>query len=373
VPKSARSNRNVVIAALFVVLLVGGTWVVASRQQSPQQAAANATPPPDTNVLVPVERRRLEKPLVFRCSGSTPIQVNVDLPLLPEGFVPVITGIGVGSSGEAKEGMVLLEVSNRPVILLYGTLPAYRSLHAGDTGKDVVQLQRALRRLGLTTAVDGEFGSSTQRAVSELYRFRRYSPLYDDSAAEQGPRVPMGEIVFVPRFPAYAKLLVGKAKRVEDGPLAEIFAGQILIRGTVPSTDANALKQGLSVEIADDLAGTSFAGKIVSIGPSTEGEFGQGRVVSIAPLKPLMATTLGADFRCSSVIARTEDTALVVPITAVLADPAGGNYVLVSDRAGLAHRVDVTIGLSATTYVEIRPKNIGDIDAGDLVVVGDRG
>ncbi|HEX3803316.1 MAG TPA: hypothetical protein VHV75_10795 [Solirubrobacteraceae bacterium] len=39
-------------------------------------------------------------------------------------------------------------VSDRPVILLYGTTPVYRSLLEGDAGPDVEQLNENLVALG---------------------------------------------------------------------------------------------------------------------------------------------------------------------------------------------------------------------------------
>src|SRR4051812_46175155 len=45
-------------------------------------------------------------------------------------------------------GGVLYRVDNRPVLLLCGTIPAYRALHVGVTGPDVRQLNRNLHRLG---------------------------------------------------------------------------------------------------------------------------------------------------------------------------------------------------------------------------------
>src|SRR3954447_11013846 len=48
-------------------------------------------------------------------------------------------------------GGVLYRVDNRPVLLLCGTIPLYRHLHAGVTGRDVRQLNRNLHELGYDT------------------------------------------------------------------------------------------------------------------------------------------------------------------------------------------------------------------------------
>ena len=43
---------------------------------------------------------------------------------------------------------MLYRVDDRPVVLLCGTVPAYRALHAGVKGRDVRQLNRNLHRRG---------------------------------------------------------------------------------------------------------------------------------------------------------------------------------------------------------------------------------
>jgi hypothetical protein len=46
-------------------------------------------------------------------------------------------------------GDVFYRVDDNPVLLLCGTVPAYRDLHRDDVGKDVRQLNRNLHELGL--------------------------------------------------------------------------------------------------------------------------------------------------------------------------------------------------------------------------------
>lgn len=64
--------------------------------------------------------------------------------------------------GEVVEGDVVVEVSGRPVFVLEGTAPMYRSLRPGMSGADVVQLQVALARLGYEPDADGVFGEATK-------------------------------------------------------------------------------------------------------------------------------------------------------------------------------------------------------------------
>lgn len=71
----------------------------------------------------------------------------------------------------ARHGQVLAEVSGRPVITLRGALPSYRDLKPGDNGRDVEQLQNALRLSGYQIDdVDGRFGSDTKRSLDSFYQ-----------------------------------------------------------------------------------------------------------------------------------------------------------------------------------------------------------
>jgi hypothetical protein len=55
---------------------------------------------------------------------------------------------------QRRQGQVLYAVSGAPVVLLYGTTPAYRDLAQGDTGADVTELNTDLVALGCVTAAD---------------------------------------------------------------------------------------------------------------------------------------------------------------------------------------------------------------------------
>ena len=72
---------------------------------------------------------------------------------------------------------MLYRVDDRPVLLLCGTVPAYRALHVGVKGPDVRQLNRNLHRRGYDAAAhvridpgDGAFTSKTEQALRVLQR-----------------------------------------------------------------------------------------------------------------------------------------------------------------------------------------------------------
>ena len=100
------------------------------------------------------------------------------------------------SGAVVEQGEVLFEVDGQPVVLLYGTEPAYRNLFDASTnltGDDVLQLETALVALGYdpdgSLNVDGEFTSGT-RGMVETWQ--------EDLGAEVDGSVDFGEVVFLP-------------------------------------------------------------------------------------------------------------------------------------------------------------------------------
>ncbi len=71
------------------------------------------------------------------------------------------------------QGRVLYRVNEMPVVLLYGSTRAYRTLSAGATGPDVAELNTDLVALGYATPsqlnrTSASFGPATTTAVEKL-------------------------------------------------------------------------------------------------------------------------------------------------------------------------------------------------------------
>ena len=89
------------------------------------------------------------------------------------------TLIGFAPGDRVDCGGVLYRVDDRPVVLLCGTIPAYRALHLGVKGRDVRQLNRNLHQLGYDAdahvRIDGGenlFTSRTEQAPSGTFAAR---------------------------------------------------------------------------------------------------------------------------------------------------------------------------------------------------------
>jgi HlyD family secretion protein len=137
----------------------------------------------------------------------------------------------------------------------------------------------------------------------------------------------------------------------------------------VDETEITKVQLGQKTEATlDGLPGLTLTGKVSRIDPS--GALVQGVVnynvqidldPSTAPLRLYMTTNV-------RIIRDTHAGVLSVPLSAVHTDPAGGPYVEVVDQheqqAG-SHRVNVTVGLTEGTQVEVA----GDLKDGDRVLM----
>jgi hypothetical protein len=180
------SPRRLIAIMSGCALLAGvGGFVAASFVLSPAESAARTTPPAAGPISVPVTRTVLQSKVVTRgdVNFSDPVQITI-----PAGSgTQVLTGRVPDAGAEVTEGIVLAEVSGRPVIALGGALPSYRTLVPGSTGPDVRQLQEALTRLGYSPGeVDGGYDGEVAAAVAALYAAVGYaapSPSAEASAA----------------------------------------------------------------------------------------------------------------------------------------------------------------------------------------------
>ena len=170
----ASPRRLIAITSACAVVAGVGGFIAASFVLSPAESAARAAPPPAGPISVPVTRSVLHSQVVTRgdVNYSDPIQVSI-----PAGSgTQVLTGRVPEAGAEVTEGMVLAEVSGRPVIVLGGALPSYRTLVPGSTGPDVQQLQEALARLGYSPGeADGVYDGEVATAVAALYAAVGYS------------------------------------------------------------------------------------------------------------------------------------------------------------------------------------------------------
>lgn len=166
-----QGNRVIwVIAVVAVVSLVAG--IALSRFViSPAEAASNASAPEGGLITVPVEFRALSNNVTLRGDANFADSVEVTLETGEIGGAAVVTGQVPEIGASLGAASVALEVTGRPVIVLPGDLPVYRTLRIGVSGPDVLQFKEALVSLGINpgNASSNVFDAATAAGVAALY------------------------------------------------------------------------------------------------------------------------------------------------------------------------------------------------------------
>jgi hypothetical protein len=175
-----------VLAAVGVLGLVVG-YVLGGVVLSPKQASAPTAV--EGLITAKVEARQITATVVGRADVAFADRVSVSPPI-PDGSVSaVVTGQLPTVGAEVSAGNVVLEVSGRPVFVLRGAFPSYRSLGAGSSGADVNQLRAALNELGLNAGGESaSYDAALASAVRALYERSGYAATDGGDAAAQGVR-----------------------------------------------------------------------------------------------------------------------------------------------------------------------------------------
>ena len=265
------------------------------------------------------------------------------------------------------QGQVLYRVNASPLVLLYGSTPAYRTLSAGMTGPDVAELNTDLVALGYATRAQlgparSTFGSATAAAVQKLQAALGLT---------QNGTLTLGQAVFEPaalRVTARTALIGGSAE-----------TGQIVMQGT---STRRQVRVGLNATEQTDMAvgdrvsvtlpnNRTTHGVVSSVGTVATCASGSGSGgsssssaavgtdgcssgnsanstptvnVDVTPSDPAATGTWDeAPVQVGITTSRVHN-ALVVPVTALLARADGGYAVeVVGGRAN--HLVPVSLGL----------------------------
>ncbi|MBF0672095.1 MAG: hypothetical protein IR160_05865 [Salinibacterium sp.] len=162
-----RGNRVLwVVAASAVIALAAGLLI--GRFIAP--AEAGEAPEPGL-VTVPVEFGPLSNDVTLRADVGYADAVDVTVDTASLDGAAIVTGQVPEQGAELAALSVALEVAGRPIIVLPGELPAYRTLRVGVSGPDVLQLKQALTALGIGVgdATSPMFDRTTAEGVRQLY------------------------------------------------------------------------------------------------------------------------------------------------------------------------------------------------------------
>ncbi|MEU8153521.1 peptidoglycan-binding protein [Micromonospora sp. NPDC048986] len=205
---------------------------------------------------------------------------------------------------------------------------------------------------------------------------------YADLAARTGAVVPMGEVVFLPRFPA----LVAKSSATVGGlvkePLISLSTGALGVVAKLRPDQAETVTKGMTAQIVAEAFGSEMAGTVEGVAPvQTDSERvgvgspeGTGTAAPYAPLtispsSALPTSWAGTDVRVEVTAAQSPGAVEVVPLAAVSTGTDGRTVVSKVDSTGGQIIVEVRPGMSADGFVEVTA-TAGQLGPGDEVVVG---
>jgi hypothetical protein len=275
-----------------------------------------------------------------------------------------------------RQGQALYQVNGLPVVLLYGNVPAWRTLSAGMTGRDVRELNAGLVRLGYATAAAlgpraGWYYFSSETAYA-LEQFQENLGITRPSG-----KLTLGQAVFLPsavKITAWATSVAPGTAATPGTALMTATSDSPVVSIALDSADESEVKVGDKVSITLP-TGSTTAGLVTSIGTvaTTNATTGATTITVLVALKhPARARHLSSAPVTVSIVTGTVRNALVVPVTALLAQPAkgqaGGGYAVEVTGAGSHHLVQVSVGMidNATGLVQVTSSKL---TAGQRVVV----
>lgn len=349
---SAAKRLGWIALGVVAVAGVGLTAAAANGFGFAPAAATGEAPPPATAEIT-------KQDLVATTEESGEV-ANAEERTL-QGRGGVVTWLPAAGS-VLERGAQLARVDEAPTILLYGGLPAYRTLELGTTGADVQQFEENLAALGYTGFdVDTEFTAATADAVEA---WQKSLGLERTGVVDPG-------LVHYASGPVQVIDLVAEVGDAASGELVTIASRNRVITVDLDERDARYAVVGSPVTVAlpdsTVLAATvSAVETVVTPGQQNpDGSTGDDTTVlrvTVTPDDPAAVPATGASTAKIGFTADRREGVLTVPVAALLALSEGGYAVELVDGEETT-LLAVETGLFAGGRVEV---------AGDGIAEGDR-
>ncbi|MFK3983524.1 peptidoglycan-binding protein [Micromonospora sp. NPDC050397] len=264
-----------------------------------------------------------------------------------------------------NRGQPLLRADDKPVVLLYGTLPMYRQLKKDTEGTDVKQFETNLRELGYSgLTVDTRYTAATETAVKRWQK---------DLGQPETGTVEVNQVSYAagPVRVAEHRVRLGASA---TGELLGYTGTEKIVTARVPVDGSDWAKAGVAVTVTLP-GGATVPGTVTGVGaevtePAEGGDAPGGADAPTVPVTVRVADQAAlrefekAPVRVSHVVRERKDV-LTVPVAALLALAEGGYGLELAQGSG-TRMVAVEVGLIAAGRVEVEGPEITE---GTTVVV----
>jgi hypothetical protein len=275
------------------------------------------------------------------------------------------------NSGDKVDcGGVLYRVNDKPVVLLCGSTPAYRSLSEGTSGPDVTELNANLVHLGYATYAQLDPSSDSFSAATASALEKLQSKLGDDRTGS----LDLGQVVFLPESLRVAKVTGELGALAQPGAQVLSATSETLeVQLALDPSQQGAVKKGDRAQITLP-SNTSVTGRVDRLGRVAEVPAGQNTsaVRTTIPAyisldHPGQARGLDQAPVQVNITTKAVNDALNVPVTAIVGRSGGGFAVEVVRADGRRELVAVKLGLFDTAGGRVQVE--GELRVGDRVVV----
>jgi hypothetical protein len=352
-------------AAVLVAVTATGSEVAMS---SAKQATPVAQEPPANTATV--ERGKLSD--MVSQYGTLTYRARSDG--LPYSVINWPRGIytKLPNGGDTVDcGDVLYRVNDHPVLLLCGSMPAYRSLSKGDSGPDVTELNANLVRLGYAARAQldpssHDLSSETAAALEKLQ-----AKLGEDQTGS----LKLGQAVFLPEAVRIAEVTGELGGSAQPGTqVVQATSDGVEVQVNLDPSQQGELKKGDRAQIT--LPGNNPAtgrvdrlGRVAQVPDGQDNNAGGATISAYISLDdPEQPHGLDQAPVQVEITTRGVESALSVPVTAVVGRSGGGFAVEVVRSAGRRELVAVKLGLFDTAGGRVQVVQ-RDLRQGEQVVV----
>ncbi|MFP3578743.1 peptidoglycan-binding domain-containing protein [Arthrobacter sp. SIMBA_036] len=300
------------------LVLLGAAFWAGTLVKAPNDVALDNAQK-SVPVTFPLSMKVVDRQLALKGTVVRGQTTAISPPVTPGAARQVVTKPGPAPGTEVAPGSFLGSVGGRPVFLLPDDVPVYRDLDVGDSGDDVVQLQKALQGMGFSAVtVTGKFDAASRDAVKRIYSG-------DGLTAPDKPIFRAQEFAQIPGNRGVVASSAGLATLVTGTvPLLVIQTTPDVVTARATVVDADSLTAGGTVRLS--VGDQSIESTVLSVGAFTDkaGASGEGPGKDVTISVPPEGSAWLVPDKLVNVQGTTDpQPRLAVPLIAIQHDGAG--------------------------------------------------